>query len=185
MRLNYFAYGSNMLSPRLKARCRSAHAIGTATLRHFETSFCKKGRDGSGKMALRRARGAQTRGVLFSLLAEEAMILDAVEGDGYDRLDGCLVRDDNGLEYTAFSYIALAPKPDLLPHDWYLALIIAGATEHDLTGVAHLYEHVWSEDRILDRSARLEALKALDVSGHKDWHALLNSQMPVARPTVA
>lgn len=171
-----------MLSSRLRARCSSAEFICTGSLKNFQSSFCKIGRDGTGKAGLTKARGATTKGVLFSMIPEEAITLDAVEGNGYDRLDGCLIMGDDGNEYTAFSYISVSPKPNLLPSDWYLALIHAGAQEHKLDGIEHLTDHPWCVDKFTENTARQDALKALGRAGHSDWPSLISPLPPEAHP---
>ena len=49
MTMLYFAYGSNMLTERLKARVSSATPIGKANLSDHGLRFHKKSKDGSGK----------------------------------------------------------------------------------------------------------------------------------------
>jgi gamma-glutamylcyclotransferase len=48
----YFAYGSNLLSHRLLARCPSARVISIATTDDWTVKFTKPGGDGSGKAGL-------------------------------------------------------------------------------------------------------------------------------------
>lgn len=40
-KINYFAYGSNMSEPRLKARVSSATKVGMATLKEYQLRFNK------------------------------------------------------------------------------------------------------------------------------------------------
>lgn len=55
--MKYFAYGSNMLTERLRARCPSAHPIGTGIAMGFRLNFSKRGEDGSGKAMLTKQSG--------------------------------------------------------------------------------------------------------------------------------
>ena len=47
-----YAYGSNMLTERLKARCTSALPVGIAFRRGFAIAFSTRSVDGSGKATL-------------------------------------------------------------------------------------------------------------------------------------
>ena len=49
---HYFAYGSNMLTARLKARCSGAELVGRAFADGWGIEFSKPGEDGSGKATL-------------------------------------------------------------------------------------------------------------------------------------
>jgi hypothetical protein len=58
-----------------------------------------------------------------------------VLGKGYRRDDGfVVVSTDGGKKITASTYLARVEARDesLLPYDWYRALIVAGALEHEL-----------------------------------------------------
>lgn len=128
----YFAYGSNMLTARLKARCPSAVAVGTAEVADFVVEFSKPSVDLSGKATLNNAAGGHYRssGVLFEIAKAELERLDRAEGigDGYDRHDSFGVRlKDGGEIVQARTYLAAATDSGLKPYDWYLALVIAGA----------------------------------------------------------
>jgi cation transport regulator ChaC len=69
----YFAYGSNMLTERLCARCQSAKVLGRATARGYSLEFCKQSVDGSGKATLVQSakEGAIVHGVLFDIAMTE------------------------------------------------------------------------------------------------------------------
>src|SRR5262245_38406331 len=130
----YFAYGSNMLTARLKARCNSATPICVAFAEGYRLTFAKPSRDGSGKGHMVRARRrVRQPGVLFEIDVDERGALDEAEGrgSGYERDDTFPVRRNDTKE-IANCTVYLAEKPDLtqVPYDWYLALIVAGAREH-------------------------------------------------------
>lgn len=173
----YFAYGSNMLSSRLIARCPSARVISTASAVNHTLEFTKKSKDGSGKATLvSRGSAIHTPGVLFEIDAGERRALDKVEGagSGYDRVDDFRVTT-NGESVNATTYLASARQSELHPFDWYLAVVIAGAIEHELGG-NHLnflrgIQHIIDEDEA--RPARTEAITALAEHGHFDHMTLL------------
>lgn len=130
----YFAYGSNMLTRRLKDRTPSADAVSTGFVEGHRLSFDKVSRDGSGKADI-EATGTPTDrvyGVLFSIAAEEETTLDRAEGleKGY-RKDKIEVVTPTGVA-VAVTYIATKKEPAYQPYHWYKTLVIAGAVEHSL-----------------------------------------------------
>ncbi|MGB1547365.1 MAG: gamma-glutamylcyclotransferase family protein [Alphaproteobacteria bacterium] len=180
MQFHYFAYGSNMLTARLRARCPSAAPIGRAEAAGFTLAFNKQSQDDSGKAMLRRAGGAEERGhgVLFEVDAAELASLDRIEGvgKGYEREDAFPVRLlDGGGIVRARTYRAILTDEELKPYDWYLALVIAGAREHrlDEAHVAALRRTAFATDPQPARKARREALEALSVAGFPDYRTLL------------
>lgn len=164
-----------MLSTRLTARCKTARIVGPGVLRKYRTCFGKAGRDGSGKASLVKAFDATAQGVLYSIEPMDAFILDAVEGSGYDRLDGCSVETRDGEMHTSFSYIAVSPKSDLIPLDWYMALVLAGAKEHDLPS-SDLFRYPAQTDPDEKRQTRKEAITMLKAAGHTEWKKLLSDR---------
>lgn len=179
----YFAYGSNMLTERLCARCSSARPIGQAEVEGFDIEFTKPSEDGSGKANLRSATGADrtSQGVVFAIDQSEQAALDAAEGVGvgYNRIDSLAVRlRDRDTRLSAATYIATEPQPGLIPYDWYLALVIAGAWQHHLEPeyVARLSSIPYTQDRYTDRRTRREALRALEESGFGNYEKLLTGR---------
>lgn len=176
MALLYFAYGSNMLTERLAARCPGARAEGRATLPGHSIAFAKRGSDGSAKATIVAQADAVTPGALFRLPALDLNVLDRFEGvgRGYDRIDAIEVVTGRG-RVTAVSYIATEPERDLRPHDWYLALCIAGAMQHGLGAgvIAALRAEPWADDPDPTRPERQAGIAALEAAGHRDWRALL------------
>lgn len=168
--LLYFAYGSNMLTARLQARCPSAKVKGVATAGNYSLAFFKRGQDGSGKatLVLDTRVGQRIVGVMFELDERELSQLDRFEGTGkgYDRVERFRVRtgDETG-KLEAFTYIASDGflDPDLKPYDWYLRLVVAGAREHALPGeyVAAIENTQTAGDPVQDRPSRIEALALL------------------------
>ncbi len=136
----YFAYGSNMLSRRLKARNRtpSARFIGTGFVEGHRLTFDKVSKDRagnrSGKCNIEATTNPADRvyGVLFNIPTAEETALDDAEGLGRGyRKDKVRVLVPDGA-CAAVAYIADNTDPLLLPYDWYKAFVIAGAVEHAL-----------------------------------------------------
>ncbi|MFW5966517.1 MAG: gamma-glutamylcyclotransferase family protein [Persicimonas sp.] len=147
--LTYFAYGSNMLTERLRRRVPSAHPIGSARLDDWALRFHKHGQDGSAKCNIVKADGGVVHGVIFEIEPGERYLLDEAEGlgCGYE-----LARVDvhrEGREHDAFCYVASEHyiEPSLAPFEWYLDFVRHGAAEHGLP---------------LDYRRRFEQLEALD-----------------------
>ncbi len=173
--MQYFAYGSNLLTQRLVARCPSARAIGPAVLDGHSLRFAKYSwMDGSGKATI-AAGDDQVQGMLFEMAMVDHAALDAIEGvgKGYDRWEGVEVLADNR-PTTAVTYIASDPRDALRPFDWYLALILAGAQQHGLAQVAQAVADVSHQaDPQADRPGRVAAIAALEAAGHGNWRRLL------------
>lgn len=160
----YFAYGSNMLLARIRARVPSARALGPAALPGFRLTFHKIGADGSGKCDIEPASvDTMVHGVLFDVDAADEPALDRAEelGHGYDK-HTLRVRAADG-EHAAFTYVALRRDPGLRPFRWYHALVLAGAREHGLPEpyVAVLAAQPVREDPDDERRRRHEALLAV------------------------
>lgn len=72
---------------------------------------------------------------MFEINEAELNSLDKAEGAGfgYERHDSfSVLRTNDSQTATAVTYIANEPQPELRPFDWYLALEVAGALEHNL-----------------------------------------------------
>jgi gamma-glutamylcyclotransferase len=167
----YFAYGSNMMTARLTARCPSATPRGVAFAQDHRLTFWKKGRDGSGKGHLAASPGLSQPGVLFTLSTDDLIALDRFEGAGYGyrRADDFIVRLKDTSEITqAATYIATDLDETLQPYDWYLALIVAGAREHafDEKIMREFSATACREDPDQTRASRHEALGLLRRQNH-------------------
>jgi len=126
----YFAYGSNMVTKRLRSWVPSAKVIGQARLLNKRMVCNKKSIDGSGKANLVDSPGDVAWGVLYKVDTEELSKLDRVEG-GYQRLTmQVLTNEEDFIESEV--YISMKLTTDLTPYDWYKDLIISGACEHEL-----------------------------------------------------
>ncbi len=126
----YFAYGSNMSSARLRARIPGASSLGRAWLADRQLVFNKPSADGSGKANLSCQPGARSWGVVYRLAPADWTRLDDYE-PGYARVT-CRVVRDGGRRLTAQTYVFESTGGEIQPFDWYLALLLAGAREHDL-----------------------------------------------------
>lgn len=180
MTLNYFAYGSNMLTARLRRRCIFPYKVERAYVDDRIIEFSKRSKDCSGKATLRKQAGHRTPGVLFRIPITDSKKLDRFEGagkgKGYSRCDEFpvhLTRNDDIV--CATTYLATYPEPGIKPYDWYLALVIAGVLEHDLGAQYHskLQRESYLTDRKCDRKERCEALEVLAVAGFHDLECLL------------
>ncbi len=129
-----FAYGSNMLTGRLRARCPSAQPIGIAELPGFDLRWHKKSKDGSGKCDIVKSGepGASVSGVLFQIDRNEKRALDRAEGLGKGYAETEIEVHHGPDLVTAKAYIATDADPTLKPYTWYRALVVAGAKEHAL-----------------------------------------------------
>ena len=174
----YFAYGSNLLSTRLTARCSSARVVGVAMTDGWTVSFTKPGGDGSGKAGLVQRQGAAHPGVVNELAADEMPVLDRIEGlgHGYTRDDEFAVTMlDDGSRVSTATYMPQRHDHALMPFDWYLALCIAGATENrfDPQVLAAFQATPFKPDIEDHRPARLAGIEALQDAGHHSWQAIL------------
>ncbi|MEO8278364.1 MAG: gamma-glutamylcyclotransferase family protein [Ideonella sp.] len=129
-----FAYGSNLSSRRLRARTPSATPLGSASLTGHRLAWHKVGRDGSAKCDIVET-GAATDcvwGVVYRIDRAERHLLDQVEGlgQGYDYKEVEVMLGSQIVQTGA--YVATHVDTRLLPFDWYLALVLDGAEEHDL-----------------------------------------------------
>ncbi|WP_164885006.1 gamma-glutamylcyclotransferase family protein [Rubrivivax rivuli] len=129
-----FAYGSNMLTARLRERVSSARPVGTACLPGFSLHWHKVSVDGSGKCDVVEdaTSGACVWGVVFAIESAQKDSLDKSEGLGNGYGDRKISVMLGGATLTAQAYVATRTDVAYLPYDWYKALVVAGAHEHAL-----------------------------------------------------
>ena len=141
----YFAYGSNMLTARLRQRTPSATALTLGYLQGHILKCNKKGRDGSGKgnIELTGHLSDWVYGVVYQLDPLEKPQLDRAEslGYGYAQTRVEVVTPQGAM--AAWTYYALRIDNTLQPYDWYKAFLVHGAQEnhlpnHYLTSLAAL-----------------------------------------------
>ncbi|MBL38878.1 MAG: hypothetical protein CMP07_10770 [Xanthomonadales bacterium] len=150
----YFAYGSNLLSARLKARTPSARAAGRAVLPRFDLRWHKIGADDTGKcdVVFTDRPGDFVHGVAYLIRRAELKHLDFVEelDTGYYACNVPILL--GGRRRLARTYRAIPTDPDLKPLDWYKRLVVHGAREHGLP------------DEYIARLARTRAIPDSDQS---------------------
>ena len=118
----YFAYGSNMLTRRLRAPSRAPSAVpeGIGFVEGYRLTFDKVSSDGSGKCDIEASQNSTdlVHGVLFRIATSEEKALDGAEGlgNGY-RKDKVQVVTANG-ERTALTYIATKKETAIRPYHW-------------------------------------------------------------------
>jgi len=168
-KVRYLAYGSNMLTERLQARCPSATPRGIARVDNYVLSFSKKSRDGSGKATLLPKTGEVAFGVIFDLNETELVKLDTAEGagQGYDRIDSFSAHDEMSegiVQVVTYLSDAASLESTLKPYDWYLCLVIVGARQHNLPqGYVDAIQSIRpTTDPKPGRKTRQEALRFLE-----------------------
>lgn len=131
--LLYFAYGSNMLTRRLLGRTSSARAVGVARLPGHELRWHKVSKDGSGKCDIvPAAKENMVYGVLYEIALADKPALDQAEGLGWGYREVQIeVQTDTG-PVLALSYQATNIDHGTKPYDWYKAIVVSGAREHEL-----------------------------------------------------
>ncbi|UCB54032.1 MAG: gamma-glutamylcyclotransferase [Thiotrichales bacterium] len=131
----YFAYGSNMSTPRIQRRVESAIVLSTAHLPEHSLRFHKISADGSAKCDIAHTGNTDDRvyGVVFEILHNDKHILDSHEGlgNGYEeKRVSAYLRDGNVI--TATTYYATHIDASLQPYHWYKQHVLRGAREHSL-----------------------------------------------------
>jgi gamma-glutamylcyclotransferase len=132
-RLAYFAYGANVHPGWLRRRIPDAALVGAGVLQGYSMAFRKRGRDGAARSDAfpSDAPAAALPGALYLLRASDLDRLGAA-GAGYraTRVD---VAGASG-KFNAVMWVADTAEiaTGLVPWDWYVALIRAGAALLDL-----------------------------------------------------
>lgn len=127
----YFAYGSNMSSPRLRERVGAVEIRGHAILPGHEHQFSKPGLDGTGKGHIAPHPRRRVHGVLYALDPAQLDTLTEYEG-GYRRTTLTVLSplDERALE--AITFLALRPGDAPPPSPAYLEHYRRGFLEHAL-----------------------------------------------------
>jgi gamma-glutamylcyclotransferase len=127
-RVLFFAYGANVHPGWLRRRIPDAALVGAAALPGHRLAFRKRGRDGAARSDAcpTDAPGAALPGALYRVQPEDLQRLGAA-GAGY-RAEHVRVNSAAGA-VTAVTWRAASAEivDGLLPWDWYVALIRAGA----------------------------------------------------------
>lgn len=177
-----------MLTERIKAptRCTSAEPLGVAIVTGYKVVLSKESKDDSGKATLLKTCNESdvVYGVLFEVgeNSDEMKKLDKAEGTGSGgyiaKEDFTVIFDGKPLNNVR-TYIAPLEKckSGLPVYDWYLALMIAGAKQHELedTYISGIIEAnkvtVDSDD---ERDSKIEALQILKETGFENVFSELN-----------
>lgn len=132
--INYFAYGSNMCTHRLKDRVPSARPLGIAYLIKHTLRFHKKSKDGSAKADAMYTGNAPNSvwGVVFEIDGAEKSNLDTAEGLGQGYWERWVTVSNEVREYHALTYLATNVDSYLKPYTWYMRYVIEGAKQHHL-----------------------------------------------------
>jgi cation transport regulator ChaC len=164
--MKYFAYGSNMLSSRLRAPSRAPTAIplGLGLLPDYDLRFQKRSDDGSSKCTIVPCAGRQVFGVVFDVASAEKAQLDQAEGLGDGYAEEYLMVSREGGPLRVLTYVAQSDhiKPDLAPYTWYRDIVVAGARDHRLpeTYVQFLLATDATEDPDRERDRRNQRVLA-------------------------
>lgn len=167
----YFAYGSNMHSPRLQFRAPGCKVIGVATLIGHELRFHKSSKDGSAKCNAFWTGGSTDLvvGVLYSIPTSQKAALDKAEGlgQGYDEAT-VTVMIAEGKAIDAVTYLASdgATNDKLKPYQWYKDFVETGASEHDLPE-AYVQRYITNVDAIPDPDGKRDKARRAEVA--KPW----------------
>ena len=166
--MKYYAYGSNMLTERLKRRVSGAHCLGIARAPGRRLAFHKRSSDESGKCDIPTTGNSSdvVHGVLFDIPDSQRSALDCAEGvgHGYEAAPiEVLDSDSSPIQATAYFATSDAIDAHLVPYDWYHCLVVAGARQHRLPGdyVSSVVAVRSVPDPKPNRRTRLEALQAL------------------------
>jgi hypothetical protein len=130
----YFGYGSNMLLSRLRRRVPSAEPVMNATLPNHGLRFHKRSRDGSGKCNIIADDAETVHGVVFEVASEDLAPLDEAEQQGRRYRRRTVTVHGPRTSVDTFTYVADPFYVDdaLHPYEWYHALVLAGARQHEL-----------------------------------------------------
>lgn len=135
MKINYFAFGSNLSSPRLLQRLPQVTVSCVATFDQHRLCWRKNGGDRSGKcdMAFTGKLEDIVYGVVYRMTQADKRELDTIElaGYGYERRD-VSVTTLAGESIEAFTYFALDIDHLQQPFHWYKEHVLRGAMEHAL-----------------------------------------------------
>ena len=131
--LKYFAYGSNLLIERLRARAPSIKKVGTGFINCYDLQFYKRSIDDSGKCTIIPTLNDQDQ--VYGLLA----IINETDKPKLDRSEGLdrgysqhmvEVNTSHGV-VSAFTYVAEHVDKTLRPYTWYRDLVVAGAVQNN------------------------------------------------------
>jgi len=132
----YFAYGSNMFEPRLKARCGSTEFICRGVLDGYR--FCYPlfaEMTGGGVAGLEPDDNSFVEGVIYQITPQELLDLDRIERthlQAYFRRR-VTIRTDNNSSMQVWTYVSNNSGKLYPPTDEYRDFILLGAENHQLS----------------------------------------------------
>src|SRR5262249_27365980 len=125
MQILNFAYGSNMLSRRLRVRARSARRVASGFISEHRLTFDKVSTTGSGKCDAEKTGLPEDRvyGVVYKMNDSDKRDLDLAEGlgHGYAEKPVTVITDHGSIGATA--YYATRKDKSLKPYHWYKRLV--------------------------------------------------------------
>lgn len=124
----YFAYGANVHPGWLRRRVPAAIRLGPGVLPGHRIAFHKRGRDGSGRSNAWQTGDAADRlpGALYRVPIQDLERFGAA-GAGYQAAEVLIETSAGPLTALTWRAEAAEIEDGLLPWDWYVALIRAGA----------------------------------------------------------
>ena len=129
-----FAYGSNMLSARLRERVPSARPVAMGVLRRHVLKWHKVAKDGSGTCDIVATSDSSSvvYGVVYEIPPEKKPSLGRAEGLGFGYEEHPKTIELAGQPIDVLAYLATKTQANIHPYSWYRALVVAGAVEHGL-----------------------------------------------------
>ncbi len=162
----YFAYGSNMLTDRLRERVEAAK-LGVAHIAGRKLTFHKPSirkdgaRTGKCDIPIQTDPNSIVYGVLFQMTEKQFDELNEYE-KGYSTIELSVHSYDLGVA-KAIAHVADTTDATLIPYDWYRDLVLEGAREHKLPEyyVREQIQNVRAEDSTGSTYKDAKAAKAL------------------------
>jgi cation transport regulator ChaC len=163
-----FAYGSNMSTKRLLARCPSAVKVGIGQLFGYELRWNKPSSDGSGKCNIVKSVDTNScvYGVVFQISSSEKAKLDKAEGLGKGYSESEIEVALNGSTKKVSAYLADKTDDALCPYSWYWDFVLSGARENCLP------------ESYICQLLRQEFVKDGNVARHQEQVDILLSSKP-------
>ena len=166
--LLYFAYGSNLYSPRLRWRVPSCELISTATLAGHRLAFHKLSTDKSTKCDAYADQGHSVIGVVYRIAEEELASLRKAEGlgHGYDEHE-IAVTIPTGETLTVLTYLAARTHivGGLAPYSWYWDFVMMGCREQELP-TSYIDAYITAVAAVKDPDSEREARARSEVRGN-------------------
>lgn len=134
----YFAYDDKMYTPVLNEILDEFTCLGPAYIEGHRLYFHKLSeKDKSGKCNIIKVNDLteKVHGVLYDIPARKKHLLDKAEGLGFGSQETTVkITTSSGDNVFAFTFIANTAyiMQDLVPYQWYKALLVGGAKEHQL-----------------------------------------------------